>query len=68
MRRPKRFRRKVRIHMVNREQSFEGVLLGRIAGHYRLANAEIVGETGTYIIDGEQWIPRERVLFVQVLS
>lgn len=63
-----RLRKQVRVHMVEREQSIEGILLGRVAGHYRIANAILVGETQRYALDGEQWIPYERVLYVQVLG
>ena len=69
LRRPRhRLHKQVRVHMVEREQSIEGILLGRVAGHYRLVNASLVGETQRYPLGGEQWIPYERVLYVQVLS
>lgn len=56
------------MHLEGEERSIEGVLLGVVAGHYRLAAAAMVGDGAAYKLDGEQLIPARRVLFVQVLS
>lgn len=62
-------KRLVRLHLLDNGPSYEGVLIGRRGGHYRLANARIFEAEGrSYALDGEQWIPRERVLYVQVLG
>lgn len=66
------FRRKktmlVRLHTFDQAPSFEGVLVGRPAGHYRLLNASAINAEGDVPLDGEAWVPSERVLFVQVLA
>lgn len=61
--------RLVRVHFRDVNESVEGVLLGTDAGHYRLANARrLIAEEQSQPLAGEQWYPRERVLFVQVLG
>lgn len=64
-----RRRRLVRLHLVGQEPSIEGVFLGFTAGHYRLANASMI-ETAerTHVLDGEAWVPRDRVLYAQVVG
>lgn len=61
-------KRLVRLHLVDAQSSFEGVLLAVEAGHYRLANPSMIDGNETVQLDGESWIPSGRVLFVQVLS
>jgi hypothetical protein len=56
----------VRLHMDG--ASMEGLLLGRDADHYRLANVTLLKEAAKVQLDGEQWVPVERVIFVQVLK
>ena len=65
----KRKRRLLRLHLEGNKPSLEGIFLGFEAGHYRLANARLL-ETGDRSIDleGEAWVPRERVLHAQVLG
>lgn len=58
----------VRLHTFDQGPSFEGVLVSRHAGHYQLLNASVINETGPVELDGEAWVPNERVLFVQVLA
>ncbi len=62
-------KRRVRIHLKDETRSLEGIWVGYAAGHYRLVAAEQLEEIGRTIpVDGEAWIPRERVLYVQVLG
>lgn len=64
-----RRRRLVRLHLAGDHPSLEGILLGTSAGHYRLANARhIVDEDNSFNLDGEAWVPRERVLYLQVIG
>lgn len=67
-----RRKRLVRIHFkpAVSPDSVEGVLVSTAAGHYQLANARhIDAETGaSRAIDGEAWIPRENVLYPQVIG
>lgn len=59
--------RKLRLHLVDRRESIEGIFLGYEAGHYRLAHAEYLRESDqTLELQGEAWVPRERVLWAQV--
>jgi hypothetical protein len=59
-------KRAVRLHFVGDSPSIDGVFLGTEAGHYVLAKAELIREDGNVALDGETWIPSERVLFMQV--
>lgn len=61
----------VRVHFreVDSTDSVEGILLGRRAGHYRLANARHISDTEqSRVVDGEALIPKERVLYLQVIG
>lgn len=59
----------VRLHLRNDEPSFEGILMDDLAGHYRLMNVSLFQDEGEAVkLEGESWIPRERVLFVQVIG
>lgn len=60
-------KRLVRVHQAD-GPTLEGILLAR-RPDYRLAAAKlIVEEDQTESLDGEAEIPRERVLFVQLLA
>lgn len=62
-------KRLVRLHLTGDQPSFEGVLVGRMDGHYQLqAPKLLVSEDQTQTLDGSVLVPRERVLFVQVLG
>lgn len=62
-------RRLVRLHMVGDAPSVEGILVGVVAGHYRLLKVSLLEAEGrTHDLDGEAWVPRERVLLVQRLG
>lgn len=61
--------RRVRVHTLENGPSVEGVLVGRHAGHYVLANARLYeNEERSHVLDGVTWVPRERVLLVQELA
>lgn len=58
----------VRVHLLDDERSFEGVLVAVTPDHYRLRNAShLLTAEQSIALDGETWIPRERVLLVQRL-
>jgi hypothetical protein len=62
-----RRKRKLRLHLVDRRESIEGIFLGYEAGHYRIVNANYLRESDqTLELEGEAWVPRERVLWAQV--
>ena len=61
-------RRRVRIHQLDPAPTVEGILLNSGNGHYRLLKAEIVEGTGRTIeLQGEAWIPRERVILIETV-
>ena len=64
-----RHKRLVRLHFPDHAPSLEGVLVGKVNGHYRLRNAKLY-ETADRVqeLDGETWVSRDRVLLVQVLK
>lgn len=62
-------RKLVRLHMRDAAPSVEGVLLSRWGGHYRVANPKLLESPEvTHELDGELFVPRERVLYVQVIG
>jgi hypothetical protein len=67
-----RRKRLLRLHLKDEDRSIEGIFLGYEAGHYRLANARLIesvaGQVQSYGLDGESWVPRDRVLYGQVLT
>jgi hypothetical protein len=65
--------RKVRLHQLDPGPSIEGVLVGkpwRNAGHYVLRQPGMLESANrTVMFDGpEAWVPREKVLFIEVLA
>ncbi len=62
--------RLVRLHQLGHDApSYEGVLVGRPNGFYRLVNASLIEAPGrTTALEGETWVPRERVVLMQVLN
>lgn len=61
--------RRVRLHFHDQTSSLEGIWVGMAAEHYRLAKAEQLESVDrTLELDGEAWVPRERVLYLQVLG
>lgn len=62
-----RGKRRVRLHL--EERSIDGVLLGCWSGHYVLQLPRLVeAEERSVALDGMVEVPRERVVFVQVLA
>jgi hypothetical protein len=62
-------RRFVRVHLEGQTESIQGVLTGRTRDFYTLRAASVVGEQGTYTLEGtETLIPRARVLFIQTIE
>lgn len=62
-------RRLVRLHLEDPAPSIEGVLVGVVAGHYRLLKPELLEATDrTSQLDGELWVLKSRVVFVQVIG
>lgn len=61
-------KRRVRIHQHDPGPTIEGILVGSIDSHYRLLRP-VLWETPTrsHDLQGEAWIPRERVLFLEVI-
>lgn len=62
----------VRLQLATSEEAFEGILLGRWDGHYRLENATLVTATKTGTdtrkLDGLTAVREDRVLCYQVLD
>lgn len=57
----------VRLHCVDPYPSVDGVLVGMVAGHYRLLKPEVkVADQQTEQLAGELWVQKERVVYVQV--
>lgn len=64
-----RRRRLVRLHLEGQSFSVEGVLLEVTGKHYRLANvSHLEAEERSHALEGEVWVPRERVLYCQVIG
>lgn len=66
-------RRRVRLHQNDPGPSIEGLLIGkpwRNAGHYVVKQPAILESTErTHQLEArEAWVPRERVLFVEVIA
>ena len=58
----------VRVHLRDMRESLEGIYAGRMNGHYRLLNPKTIeAEGGTMSLEGEVWIPRTNVIFLQRL-
>jgi hypothetical protein len=64
----KRKTRLLRLHF-DGKPSIEGIFLGFEAGHYRLANAQLLLEDPARTVElGDTWVPRDRVLHIQRLG
>lgn len=49
--------------------SVEGILVGTVAGHYRLLRPSILQSVGqTQDVEGELWVPCGRVLLVETVA
>lgn len=61
-------RKLVRLHLEDPAPSIGGILLGTMGGHYRLLKPELLeGENRTHQLDGEVWVDKARVVFLQIL-
>lgn len=62
-------RRRVRIHQLDPAPTIEGILIGSLDSHYRLLKP-VLWETAerSFDLQGEVWIPRERVIFVETIK
>lgn len=48
--------------------SVEGFLVGIVAGHYQLRKSKLVEATDvSHDLQGETWVSRDKVFFLQVL-
>lgn len=64
-----RGKRRVRLHLVGKVESFEGVQVGRWGGAYYLLHASLLkSETESVLLDGMIEVLEDRVDFAQVLS
>lgn len=62
-------RRLVRLHLVDPFPSIEGILVSAFDGHYRLLKASVIeAPERTRELEGEAWVPKDRVVFVQRLG
>lgn len=61
--------RLVRLHQAGDAPSYEGILVGRPNGFYRLVNGKVLEASDRSVsLDGETWVPRERVVLMQVIG
>lgn len=63
--------RRVRVHLRGADPSVDGFLVGKrpLGGHYRILKPQYVeGADRTFSLEGELSIPKENVLFFQVLG
>lgn len=61
-------RRRVRIHQVGDLPTIEGILIGSLDNHYRLLKPVLwESASRSHELNGEAWVPRERVVFVEVV-
>lgn len=59
----------VRLHLEGNNPSIEGMLFEKPGDFYRLLKPELISaENSNVSMDGEVWVPRDRVLFCQVLA
>lgn len=62
-------RRQVRIHLNDNPASIDGILIERPNGFYRVLKPEVVlDENQSHALEGEVWVARENVLFLQVFA
>jgi hypothetical protein len=60
--------RKVSLH-TDKGPSIDGILLGKSHGHYILRAAALLkDEEASYDLDGEVRVPKDRVVFYQVVD
>lgn len=62
-------RRRVRIHQRGDLPTIEGILIGSLDNHYRLIRPVLIESASrSHDLSGEYWVPRENVVFVEVVS
>jgi hypothetical protein len=60
-------RKRVRVHQ-KEGPTIEGVLVGSLDAHYRLLKPVLWENASvSHDLQGEAWVPRERVVFVEVI-
>ena len=61
-------RRRVRIHQLDPAPTIEGLLVRSVNGHYRLLKP-VIWETAdrSHPLEGEAWIPKGRVVFLETV-
>lgn len=60
-------RKKVRIHQSD-GPTIEGILVGSLDSHYRLLKPKVIASVSeSYDLTGEALVPREKVIFVEVV-
>lgn len=60
---------RVRVHFVDGVTTVEGILVGRVGGHYILWNPRVLNAEDEGVpVTGHVEIPESRVLFYQVLA
>ena len=66
------FRRRpkfVRVHHTQLHESFEGLWLGMVSGHYRIKPTSLIGnERAVPQPLGEVLVPKDKVSFMQVID
>lgn len=61
-------RRRVRLHQLADAPTIEGILVGSLDSHYRLLKPVLwENPERSHDLEGEAWVPRERVVFVEVI-
>ena len=61
-------RRRVRIHQPDPAPTIEGFLVSSWGEHYRLLKPVIwEGPTRSFDVEGDVWIPKSRVLFIETV-
>lgn len=62
-------RRLVRLHLIEPFPSIEGILVGARDGHYRLLKPALLeSKDRSQELEGEAWVPKKNVIFVQRLG
>lgn len=60
-------RKKVRIHQTD-GPTIEGILVGTLDSHYRLVKPKVIASANdSYDLTGDAYVPRERVVFLEVV-
>lgn len=62
-------KRRVLLHLADDKPTIGGVWIGNDGGHYRIAAPELHESRDRVLpLDGELWVPADRVLYVQVVG